>query len=164
MERDLRDTPLYKEVAAYFAAIYEPGANWVSEGSTVTVSPDGRRVAFTGTVFHDLQSAPVTRVCLVDLASGEMRQVAAAANGDRLPRWSPDGRKLAFLSDRAAAGNFQLYLLQADGSGAATAVKIILEGNSLFVCDRPRRAERLRFDCHGSAGGKPGLCASWQVA
>src|SRR5215813_8199619 len=125
MERDLRDTLLYQEVAAYFAAIYEPGANWVSEGGTVTVSPDGRRAAFTGTVFHDLQSAPVTRVCLVDLVSGEMQQVAAAENSDRLPRWSPDGRKLAFLSDRAGAGNFQLYLLQPDGSGAAQAAPVL---------------------------------------
>ena len=125
MERDLRDTPLYKEVEAYFAAIYEPGANWVSEGGTVTVSPDGRRAAFTGTVFHDLQSAPVTRVCLVDLASGEMQQVAAAANSDRLPRWAPDGGKLAFLSDRAGTGNFQLYLLQPDGSGAAQAAPVL---------------------------------------
>jgi len=125
MERDLRDTLLYQEVAAYFAAIYEPGANWVSEGGTVTVSPDGRRAAFTGTVFHDLQSAPVTRVCLVDLVSGEMQQVAAAENSDRLPRWSPDGRKLAFLSDRAGVGNFQLYLLQPDGSGAAWAAPVL---------------------------------------
>ena len=125
MERDLRDTPLYKEVAAYFTAIYEPGANWVSKGGTVTVSPDGRRAAFTGTVFHDLQSAPVTRVCLVDLASGEMQQVAAAQNSDRLPRWSPDGRKLAFLSDREGAGNFQLYLLNPDGSGAAHAAPVL---------------------------------------
>jgi dipeptidyl aminopeptidase/acylaminoacyl peptidase len=125
MERDLRDAPLYKEVEAYFAAIYEPGANWVSEGGTVTVSPDGRRAAFTGTVFHDLQSAPVTRVCLVELASGELQQVAAAANSDRLPRWSPDGGKLAFLSDRAGAGNFQLYLLQPDGSGAAHAAPVL---------------------------------------
>jgi dipeptidyl aminopeptidase/acylaminoacyl peptidase len=125
MERDLRDTPLYKEVEAYFAAIYEPGANWVSKGGTVTVSPDGRRAAFTGTVFHDLQSAPVTRVCLVDLASGEMQQVTAAENSDRLPRWSPDGRKLAFLSDRDGAGNFQLYLLQPDGSGAAHAAPVL---------------------------------------
>src|SRR5215470_2099573 len=125
MERDLRDTPLYKEVEAYFTAIYAPGAHWVSEGATVTVAPDGRRAAFTGTVFHDLQSAPVTRVCLVDLASGAMQQVAAAANSDRLPRWSPDGGKLAFLSDRAGAGNFQLYWLQPDGSGAAQAAPVL---------------------------------------
>ena len=123
MERDLRDTPLYQEVEAYFTAIYAPGAHWVSDGSTVTVSPDGRQAAFTGTVFHDLQSAPVTRVCLVDLASGAMQQVAAAAYSDRLPRWSPDGSKLAFLSDRAGAGNFQLYWLQPDGRGAAHALR-----------------------------------------
>ena len=132
--------------------MYEPGANWVSKGGTVTVSPAGRRVAFTGTGFHALQSAPVTRVCLVDLVSGAMQPVAAAQNSDRLPHWSPEGRKLAFLSDRAGAGNFQLYLLNPEGSGAAIAVKVVTQAVSLFVvADGTRsRADRPTSDCHGS--------------
>ena len=39
MERDLRDTPSYQEVKAYFEAIYQPGANFVSDGGEVTLSP-----------------------------------------------------------------------------------------------------------------------------
>lgn len=117
MERDLRQQPLYKEVEAYFTALYQPGTDWVSDGCEATVSPDGRRAAFTGTVFQNLRSAPVTRVCLVDLDSRSLRQLTPAQHSDRLPRWSPDGRWLAFLSDRAQAGNFQLYWTNADGSG-----------------------------------------------
>ena len=117
MERDLRQQPLYKEVEAYFTALYQPGTDWVSDGCEATVSPDGRRAAFTGTVFQDLRSAPVTRVCLVDLDSRTLRQLTPAQHSDRLPRWSPDGHRLAFLSDRAQAGNFQLYWTDADGSG-----------------------------------------------
>ena len=125
MERDLRNTSLYKEVEAYFSAIYAPGTDSVSDGSEVTVSPDGSRAAFTGTIFHDLQSEPVTRICLVDLANGDMQVIAAGQNSDRLPRWSPDGRSLAFLSDRKDAGNFQLYWTNADGSGQVQAAQVL---------------------------------------
>ena len=48
MERDLRSQPLYKEVEAYFTALYQPGTSWVSDGCEATVSPDGRWAAFTG--------------------------------------------------------------------------------------------------------------------
>ena len=110
MERDLRSSPLYKEVEAYFEAIYAPRTNCVSDGCDVTVSPDGRWGAFTGTVFNDLQSAPVTRLCLVDLTNGALQEVAAVQNSDRLPRWSPSGQTLAFLSDRTEAGKFSAVL------------------------------------------------------
>jgi TolB protein len=34
---------------------------------------------------------------------------------DFLPVWSPDGRQIAFVSDRD--GNMDIYLMAADGSG-----------------------------------------------
>ena len=46
----------------------------------------------------------------------------------------------------------------------ATAVKIILVSNSLFVCDTLRRGEKLKSDCHGSACEGPGRYASWSAA
>ena len=37
---------------------------------------------------------------------------------DREPRWSPDGRQLAFLSDRAERGTAGLYVMDVDGGEA----------------------------------------------
>ncbi len=114
MDREIRQTTLYAEVADYFRAIHAPGRNKVTDAADACIEPSGQRVALTGTLFNDLDSAPVTRICIVEVDSGEVRQLPCPANNDRLPRWSPDGDKLAFLSDRAAAGKSQLYLAQSD--------------------------------------------------
>jgi uncharacterized membrane protein YjjB (DUF3815 family) len=46
----------------------------------------------------------------------------------------------------------------------ATAVKIILTNDSLFVCDTLRRDEKPRSDSPGSACAEPGRSASWSAA
>ena len=112
MKQDIRNEPLFSEVGQYFRAIHAPGKNVPTDAADACIEPSGRRIALTGTVFNDLDSAPVTRICIVDTASGKLRQLPCPNNSDRLPRWSPCGDKLAFLSDRAAAGNNQLYLAQ----------------------------------------------------
>lgn len=35
---------------------------------------------------------------------------------DAVPAWSPDGKKIAFLSDRAGKGDFDIYVMNANGS------------------------------------------------
>ena len=43
---------------------------------------------------------------------GRMARLAAA---EVAPAWSPDGRKIAFVSDRD--GTYEVYVMNADGSG-----------------------------------------------
>ncbi len=120
MNTDIRNTSLYKKVEDYFRAIHAPGTGTVSDAADVCIEPNGGRAAITATIFDDLAAPPVTRIALVDLATGELEIIAAQQNNDRLPRWSPDGRRLAFLSDRREAGNYQLYLVDvADPSDSA---------------------------------------------
>jgi dipeptidyl aminopeptidase/acylaminoacyl peptidase len=47
--------------------------------------------------------------------SSQPRQFTFGIAEDRHPRWSPDGKSIAFLSDRFARGNAQLFLINADG-------------------------------------------------
>lgn len=119
MQQDIRNKPLFGNVEQYFRAIHAPGENTPTDAADACIEPSGRRIALTGTLFNDLDSAPVTRICIIEVDSGNLRQLPCPANNDRLPRWSPDGDKLAFLSDRAAAGNNRLYLAQSDNLHSA---------------------------------------------
>lgn len=75
-------------------------------------SPDGRRAAVVVTRADREQDRDVTTIDVVDLASGE-RTALTQGPGDRSPRWSPDGRWLAFL--RGADGPAQVWLLPLAG-------------------------------------------------
>src|SRR4051794_40427673 len=121
MQRDLRTTPLYQEIEKHFRRAHEPAFGTISWASDAQASPDGARVAFTGNRWEKLEGVPNTRVCIVDVASGTLHQASTGPNDDRSPRWSPDGTRLAFLSDRAERHRTQLYLLEAGLIGEAVA-------------------------------------------
>jgi dipeptidyl aminopeptidase/acylaminoacyl peptidase len=107
---NLKRTDLYREVESFYRALHAPGSDSITDASEISVAPDGSWAAFTGTIFVDLESAPVTRIGVLDFATGALEVRYAARGSDRLPRHSPDGRRLAFLSDRTERGNYQLHI------------------------------------------------------
>src|SRR4051794_15045745 len=98
MEPDVRDTPLYEHVSDLYRRLNEPFGE-VAGATDLSASPDGRRVAFTGTKRDSVETDPYTRVCVADLDTGTVDEVTAGPHDDRMPRWSPDGGTIAFLSD-----------------------------------------------------------------
>jgi dipeptidyl aminopeptidase/acylaminoacyl peptidase len=111
MNRDPRDTLLYREVEHFYRDLYAPGTRRVVDAADVTASPDRTRAAFTGKYLEGLDSPPVSRVYVADLSTGDVEPLTGGPNDDRLPRWSPSGDRIAFLSDRREPGIFELYLL-----------------------------------------------------
>jgi len=93
----------------------------------VHVSPDGKTVAFVVTEPGGLSQAekvPKTNIWLVPTdASAHERMLEGSSGYDSSPRWSPDGKTLAFLSSRAGSeasrsrGN-QIYLWPVNGGKA----------------------------------------------
>jgi dipeptidyl aminopeptidase/acylaminoacyl peptidase len=80
-------------------------------------SPDGTRVAFT--VSEPVKGATRrTNIWMLDVAAKGAHRYTSGPKSDTSPRWSPDGRSLAFLSDREEGGT-QIYLLRADGGEAS---------------------------------------------
>lgn len=122
MQKDVRDTPLYRDAESLYRKIRRPGSGLISDASEVTTN--ATHAAFAGTLVDDLNGLPPTRVCLTSLETGDTRVLTFGPNVDRLPKFSPDGRRIAFLSDRHKAGDFQLYLLD-PVSGAATAAPVV---------------------------------------
>ncbi|GAF79788.1 unnamed protein product [marine sediment metagenome] len=49
----------------------------------------------------------------MDTAGKNLSRLTNNNNYDGLPCWSPDGKKIAFASDRD--GNFEIYIMDADG-------------------------------------------------
>ncbi len=104
-------TPLFQEAESVFQQAFQLGSGRPTGALDVTLSPDGKQVAFTGTLLERLVGVPATRVCLVDFHSGDFKVATSGPNNDLSPEFAPNGRLLAFRSDRASPGNFQIYFL-----------------------------------------------------
>jgi dipeptidyl aminopeptidase/acylaminoacyl peptidase len=111
MKRDIRTTALYEQAETLCRTLFRPGTGQINDATEIRASPDGKQAVFTGTLMDELEGAPLTRICQVDLICGDIRILTFGPSADRLPKYAPDGRLVAFLSDRHRAGDFQLYLL-----------------------------------------------------
>jgi imidazolonepropionase-like amidohydrolase/Tol biopolymer transport system component len=78
----------------------------VDEGSwmNVDVAPDGRTIAFD--LLGDIYTMPIE--------GGTPTRIAEGLAYEHQPRFSPDGRRIAFVSDRAGGDN--IWLMNRDGS------------------------------------------------
>jgi dipeptidyl aminopeptidase/acylaminoacyl peptidase len=83
--------------------------------SDAQISPDGRQIAFVVTTLDAERDEYLSSVWLVDSRGGEPRRFTTGPKRDTSPRWSPDGRWLAFLSEREGKKKRQLYVMPADG-------------------------------------------------
>jgi dipeptidyl aminopeptidase/acylaminoacyl peptidase len=118
--RDIRSAPIYREVERFYESLYAPGTGTVTDASELSASPDGRCLSFTGTLYTGTDEPPVTRLVSLDRASGDLHIRPPSGTNDRLPRWSPDGESLAYLSDPASRGDFQVFVQR--GAAAARAL------------------------------------------
>jgi dipeptidyl aminopeptidase/acylaminoacyl peptidase len=121
LKRDIRDTARYAEALALIQGLRAPGTGQISDAQELHASPNGQQAVFSGTILDTLDRLPPTRICQVDLVSGDTQVLTFGPNTDRLPKYSPDGRHIGFLSDRHRAGDFQLYLLDTSRGSAGRA-------------------------------------------
>src|SRR5437016_3650249 len=82
------------------------------------ISPDGKWVAFH---YNEPQLKTGQRnsdIWLVPTSGGEPKKLTNGPKSDTRARWSPDGKTIAFLSDRGESGKTQVYLIRVDGGEA----------------------------------------------
>jgi dipeptidyl aminopeptidase/acylaminoacyl peptidase len=94
------------------------------------ISPDGRWVAYTVRETNWDDNAYETEIWLADTTTGGTRQLTNARKSSRSPAWSPDGSKLAFISDRTDKS--QIYLINPT-AGEADALTTLEDGVSSFA-------------------------------
>jgi dipeptidyl aminopeptidase/acylaminoacyl peptidase len=89
------------------------------------VSPDGEWIAYTLTRTDSVRDRSVTDVWMVNWAGTERVRLTSSPDSENTPRWSPDGRHLAFLSSRQEGDGAQVWLLDRRGGEAerVTSVK-----------------------------------------
>jgi dipeptidyl aminopeptidase/acylaminoacyl peptidase len=88
--------------------------------SDLQFSPDGMRVAFVVTE-PPKGERRARHIWIYEKKSGVVRQFTYSAKDESSPRWSPDGKQLAFLSNRD--DQQQIYAMHADGGEAASLTK-----------------------------------------
>jgi|HubBroStandDraft_6_1064221.scaffolds.fasta_scaffold42035_2 dipeptidyl aminopeptidase/acylaminoacyl peptidase len=98
------------------------------------ISPDGKWIAYS-VATPDLEAnRSVGDIWVVPAAGGGAARQLTRGGSDTRPRWSPDGKKLAFISGRA--GTPQIYWIALEG-GEATRLTSISTGadNELWSPD-----------------------------
>src|SRR5947207_10761049 len=91
------------------------------------ISPDGRTVAFQVTTVDIAGNKKPTQIWTVPLEGGEPKQITHDGEGNQRPRWSPDGKRIAYISDRG--GLSQVWLMDPAGGNATQVTNLSTEAD-----------------------------------
>jgi dipeptidyl aminopeptidase/acylaminoacyl peptidase len=91
------------------------------------LSPDGKMVAFVITEVDKPSNKSNSDIWLIPSGGGEPRRFTNSPKHDRHPRWSPDGKWIAFESNRS--GSYQIYLQGIESGEAKQLTSISTEAN-----------------------------------
>jgi len=86
---------------------------YVWPGYYTSFSPDGKKILFESRKAGTKKTTNLD-IWVLDMTSGAEFQITTDPADDFDPAWSPDGKLIAFASNRA--GNTDIWLMKSDGS------------------------------------------------
>ncbi|HZS48948.1 MAG TPA: S9 family peptidase [Blastocatellia bacterium] len=90
--------------------------------SGARISPDGHFVVYTVQQTNWADNSYDSQIWLANTQTGEIIKLTSSKKNNSNPLWSPDGRLLAFISDRD--GKRQIYLISPMGGEARPITKV----------------------------------------
>src|SRR5216683_8147593 len=98
------------------------------------ISPDGKMVAYVMTTVDLPGNKSSSSIWLASTSDGKPRALTNTTKKDSHPRWSPDGRRILFESNRSGEG--QLWVIDVNGGEAQQLTTMSTEaGNGLWSPD-----------------------------
>ena len=97
----------------------------VKSVSDPQISPDGSLVVYVVTELDKGTQKNTSSLWLVPCAGGQPKQLTTAAGTNNHPRWSRDGKSIAFVSHRG--GSAQVWLMPLDGGEARQLTKLPID-------------------------------------
>jgi dipeptidyl aminopeptidase/acylaminoacyl peptidase len=95
------------------------------------ISPDGQWVAFTAQSVDFEQNTKPSQIWMVPAAGGQAKAVTHGDTHNERPRWFPDSKQLAYVSNHG--GLDQIWVMKADGSGARQITRLSTEAGGEVI-------------------------------
>ena len=95
------------------------------------ISPDGKLVAFTVQSVDVAANKKPVQIWVVPLEGGTPRQITLDGENNQRPRWSPDSKRIAYVSDRD--GSSQIWTMDAGGGNAKQVTSLATEADGEIV-------------------------------
>ncbi|MCW5981381.1 MAG: S9 family peptidase [Bryobacteraceae bacterium] len=94
------------------------------------LAPNGSAVAFTVQSVDIEKNSKPKQIFTVAVLGGIPRRITWAGDNNFRPRWSPDSRRIAFISDRG--GSSQIWIMDADGANPSQVTNLATEADGVL--------------------------------